>query len=746
MSTEESLFQELLQTFRAEAAEHLQTLNHALLKLERATDDKERNELVQETFRAAHSLKGAARTVGFHDVQGIAHSMESVLQKARNNEIVLDPSICDVLYGALDTVKALLDGKEISLQRIYEKLASVGGIEPPTPVIEHTEPEAIHEIASGTGEDTIRVAVNKLDNLMAQTAELLISKISAEQHLTDLQLIRVQLTAWPRLWQELKLLLPRSGAAERPLTELLIRHNDVQQTLVKDMNSLRQSMSRDTLRLGMLTSSVQQEVRRVRMIPFNTIALSLQRAVRDAARAEDKQVAPLNIHGGDTELDRKVLETLKDSLIHLLSNAVSHGIELAAARFAANKSAEGQVRIDVQQRGSEVRISISDDGRGFDIEALRARANHTNGNGVNGSNGHHGSALSENGSNDNDAINLAFLQGVSTANQLSTISGRGVGLDVVRQAIEALQGRIHVESEPGKGSTIHLIVPVSLAMTRGLVVRIGTERYILPLMSIEKIVEPKDTFTVEGQPMIMLNGKPWPIVHLATILDRPIEDSATRYLAIVIRAAEQRLALLVDDVLTEQEVAVKSVSKLLKQVKNISGAALLGSGEPIIVLNAADLIHSAKGVRAPTLRPVTNGHKNGHKLSNKETDKGIEKLGTILVVDDSITTRTLEKNILQAAGYNVLTATDGQVALRILKDNTVDLVVSDVQMPNMDGITLAKSIRESSQYSAMPIILVTSLESREDKEAGMHAGANAYIVKRGFDQAELLNTIRSLLG
>jgi two-component system chemotaxis sensor kinase CheA len=306
---------------------------------------------------------------------------------------------------------------------------------------------------------------------------------------------------------------------------------------------------------------------------------------------------------------------------------------------------------------------------------------------------------------------------------------------VVRQQLEAVQGHISVDSLPGEGATIHLFVPTTLTMSRGLLVQVGDERYVLPLHSILKIIEPQQTFTVAGQTMITVEDVPLPLVPLASLLERRISETPPRKPLVVIMAvAEQRLALLVDDVLTEQELAVKPLGKPLQRVRNVAGTALMGDGRPVVILNAADMVRAAKGVRRHAIAVIEEPTETQEKVPVR-----------ILVVDDSITTRTLEKNILETAGYEVITATDGEQALQRLNEYPIDLVVSDVEMPVMDGITLTRRLRDTAQFKDLPLILVTSLESQDDRERGMVAGADAYIVKRGFDQAELLKTVQRLI-
>ncbi len=751
-TSEDALLRELLATFQAEAVEHLQTLNQALLQLERLPEEAQRQKLLQDAFRAAHSLKGAARAVSLQEIEALSHAMESVLQAARDANLALDASTCDVLYDSLDAIQALLDGKTVALDAIREKLAAAGGgaartagipaartppvaapdIPPPAPAVDSAadaspEIETPHTVAriAASAEETIRVSVDKLDNLMAQAGELLVSRISAEQRLAEMRDLRQHVEAWPRTWREIKALLPHVGGdIGLYLNELLERHYAHLQDLSRDIELLDRAINHDASRLGMVANQLQDEVRRVRMVPFQQIVLPLERAVRDAAHSEGKQ-AKLVVEGSDVELDKKILEMLKDPLLHLLRNAVGHGIEAPPQRAAAGKPAEGLVSIAVQPRGSEIRITVADDGRGFDLDGLRATSAR-----------YGGPRLDENAGAE-EVIALAFLPGMSTASKVTAMSGRGVGLDVVRQQLESLQGRVEVTSETGAGTTFCLTVPSSLMMTRGLIVRVGRRQFVVPLLAVQKILPPHDIVNVEGQPMLMVDGAPLPLVTLATVLSLPAgtaDDDPEKALAIVLGVAELRIAVLVDDVLTEQELAVKTLGKPLQRVRNVTGAALMGDGKPVIVLNPADLVKSARGSSAPA-----------YFLHRGELqDAGPP--AHILVVDDSITTRTLEKNILEAAGYLVTIATDGLEAVKRLQETAIDLVVSDVQMPVMDGIELTSHLRETDAHMDLPIILVTSLESHEDRERGMLAGANAYIVKRGFDQAELLATIQQYLG
>jgi two-component system, chemotaxis family, sensor kinase CheA len=732
----DDLMRELLTTFYAEAAEHLEVLNQTLLVLERTgVSTPEQTERAQQALRAAHSLKGAARAVGMTEIERIAHRAENVLQVLQKGG-TLPPRAFDTMYDTLDAIQQLLKGESVNeldglLQRldtIESEYGSGGAVVPPPPPADTTHAHDDDDRGSDSGEsranpftadETIRVPVSRLDDLMAQVGELLIAKLNAEQHVNDLQELQRTVTRTVRDWRENRTLSSRNGMSAKQEDP---RHTEHLQTLSQEVNHLNQTVNRDTLRLGMIANQLQDMVRRIRMIPFSTIAGGLRRAVRDAARSLDKSVE-FTIEGEGVELDKRVLEALKDPLIHLLRNAVDHGIESGEIRSTRGKPVTGSIRLDLQQRGSDVHIVVSDDGRGFDLDAIRRASPHPI--------PADAPAM--------DVISAAFMPGVTTSAQVTSLSGRGVGLDVVRRVLESIQGNISVETTPRVGTTIRMVVPVSVAMTHGLLVQVmqgdTPETYVLPLAFIEKIIKvpAAEVVTVENQSMLLQNNDPVLLVPLAALLERPNVEPARgdEVLVVIVRTGDQRVALQVDDVLTELELTVKPLGMPLRRVRNVSGAALLGDGRAVIILNTQDLVKSARRTKTRI------------EVEQHSEDEASKAPASILIVDDSITTRTLEKSILETAGYDVYTATNGVDGLKKLGERSVNLVLSDIQMPEMDGIAFTKALRE--KYRNLPVILVSSLESKEDKERGMLAGANAYIVKRGFDQAELLATIEGLL-
>lgn len=719
---DDARFERLLNTFRAESKEHIQAINRALLNFERTSDDEERVGHLQSINRAAHNIKGAARMVGVDAIEIIAHALESVVQAALAGEFKLDADASDLLYDALDMMTRHMSGEDVNATAMQNRLNALIGIEPITPELPVTDTSESDPapVRDTINDDTIRVSTNKLDDLIAQVSELQVSRMNADHRLHDLKQFYRQFQSWVRDWDEAGLTISRQLSHHAALRDLIQGQSEKIQDLVYMADALIQDVSRDTIQLNIVSDELRDHVRAIRLLPFQSIALGLERAVRDAAQVEGKSVV-FRITGEDTELDKRVLEILKDPLMHLLRNAVSHGVEAPEIRTDLGKTPQGKINLIVHQRGNEVAITVEDDGRGFDLDALKATASH------------HidGEVTSE------EIIQLAFRPGVTTAARLSPVSGRGIGLDVVRDQLETIHGRISVVSAPDEGTRIEIAVPISLAITRALLVGVGRQLFAIPLLAIEKLIEVHDSVDVNGTPMVLVDKTHIPLIGLGSVLgitDTKLPDKLAPR-ALVMQIAESRVALLVDSVHTEQELSVKPMGYLLQDVPHVTGAAMLSNGQPIVVLNPADILRTARQSNHTVTVNIT------------PTDpQQVEMRARVLVVDDSITTRTLEQNILEAAGYDVLTAKNGIEALGLLAERAFDIVISDVQMPHMDGIGLTESIRQDPELSSLPVILVTSLEKREDKERGMLAGADAYIVKRGFNQAELLTTIRRFTG
>jgi two-component system chemotaxis sensor kinase CheA len=466
------------------------------------------------------------------------------------------------------------------------------------------------------------------------------------------------------------------------------------------------------------------------------------------ARAAGKHV-DLVLEDGGAEADRQVLERLREVLLHLLRNSIDHGIEPTAARLQHGKPPEGHITLRASVSGDYLNIMVEDDGAGLDIESIRQRAIS-------------GGVLSEADVarvSEGELIDLIFLPGFSTRQVVSKMSGRGVGLDVVRSQVERMHGRVMVQNFSGTGCLFTISVPLSLTSSHGLLLRIDQATYMLPLDSVQRIVSvaPTDIKILEGRACLLIDEKPLALVHLADLLGKNehsvMKDERRKVkghealvagrssnmvnwsLALLLGSGERQIACMVDAVLGEQELVVYRLPAPLQRVRFIAGATILADGSVVPILDVVDVVRSAIGSRYivnQTIDVAESSH-----------------TPTVLVVDDSITTRTLEKNILEAAGYKVTLATDGAEALetlrRMLENGGCDLLLSDIDMPRLNGFELTTQVRSDSVLKHIPIVLVTSLDTPADRERGISAGADAYIVKKSFDQQGLLDTIEQLI-
>ena len=584
----------------------------------------------------------------------------------------------------------------------------------------------------------VRVPAEKLDALLAHSGELLVARRRVEARSEELAALREFVGRWRAEWRAVEKPLrsltggdagggPAARGAAPPLSRRAaeaFRHaGDNLGRLDRDLDRLATALAADDRQLDRAAALLDEEVRRVRMLPFAEACQGLERAARDVAHACGKQVEVV-VEGGDVELDRSILEGLKDPLLHLVRNAVDHGLEPPDGRAEAGKPACGRVTVSAALRGAQVEVVVADDGRGIDLEALRAQARRR------------GLAEPADGG---DLFRLIFLPGFSTAPTVTNISGRGVGLDVVKARLEDLHGAIDLTSEPGLGTRFTLAVPLTLTTLRALLVAAGGQVFAFATTNVVKLVRvgPGDFRPVQGREVLTLGGAPLPVASLAETLGLPEREPAeadARRPGLVVAAGERRMAFLVDELLAEQEVVVKGLGARIRRVRHASGATILPTGRVALVLNAAHLVRSALG-RAPA-------------VARAGVAAGPEARGArrrLLVVDDSVTTRTLEKSMLEAAGYEVATAVDGEAAWQLLQEQGVDLLISDVDMPRMDGFALTEAVRRSARLSGLPVILLTSLASERDRARGVEVGADAYIVKGAFDQKDLIETIEQLL-
>lgn len=789
---------DLLNIFRLEVDEYLEAMNGALLQVEMIEPSKpEYKSSIVEMNRVAHSMKGAARAVGITIIETLSHHMEDIFGLVLEEKVTLTPERCDTLYDSLDLIQNVMDGDEVddevtglvisrleaiasttaqtdsdkqqssaSGQRSNEIPAIVADVDdeideevdeslttngivpieekqprPPVPPMNRqtTVMSTVDSqtIAMRPVEDTVRVTVSKLDTLMGEATELIVARMRGEERQREISALRRKLILWQREWRSVRSmyirLVRRSQEFEEELNELtaIFRFLESNQRYLLETNRalalLTQSVIQDNLHLTTLSDQLQEEIDAMRLVPFESIVGIYQRLVRDLARDTGKSVK-FDVLGGFVEVDKTVLEALKDPIMHLLRNALDHGIELPDVREDKGKSATGRLILSVEQRGSEIVFLISDDGGGIDPQRVRNSIVKNK-------------LLSKNDADnlsDDEARDYIFHTGLSTTDKVTAISGRGLGMDIVRDRVESLRGRVAVNSRLGEGTQIVINVPVSLTRIRCILLEIGNQEYAIPSAVVERMEtrSRKEIFTAEGRDMIVVNGEPVPLVSMASVLGTASSINANDDVLsmLMLKSSNRHIAFDVDKLSSEQELVLKPLGPELARTHFVSGAALLGTGDVIIVLDSNDLTRAATGSFIPKRRsPVIT------------TPVVTQRRLRILVADDSITTRTLEKNILETAGFEVHVAMDGAEAWHMLQEQEFDVVISDVEMPNMNGLELASMIKNSTDYQHVPVVLLTSLGKPEQREAGLRAGADAYLVKSQFDQGELLQTIQSVI-
>ncbi|MDQ1300512.1 MAG: two-component system, chemotaxis family, sensor kinase CheA, partial [Chloroflexota bacterium] len=601
-------------------------------------------------------------------------------------------------------------------------------------------------------EESVRVATAKLEALLAQMGELQVARLGAEQRGLELRALLDDAEAWEaEQWARRATPVMQGGHAPAPGARIppqMPTAADAASARLREVTGRLRSLQRrydaDQRRLTQVMAALQDNVRRMRMLPISTVFGTYGRMVRDLAQDLGKE-ARLVVQGGETEVDRSVLEQIKDPLTHLLRNSLDHGIELPHTRLAAGKPAAGTLTLAASQQGDSIIVEVSDDGHGIDIIKVRESAIKK------------GMVSSEEAQamSDHEALWLIFRSGISTSSVVSDVSGRGVGMDVVRDKVERLHGLMDVHSTLGAGARFTLTLPLTVATTLCLLVQAAGQTFAVPITNVIRIVrlQADSIGYAEGQAAIRPEGRPIVLLSLAQVLgmmnDKPLAPKPGRDgapaaadlgTAIILGSAEKRLAFRVDAVTNAQEVVVKPLPKPFLRVQYLVGASILGTGEVVLVLNAADLLRTSAPAHAAPATPAPT-----------PAEETPTRVRTLLVVDDSITTRTLEKNILEAAGYAVRAYADGLEAWNALQteggapDGLFDLVVSDVSMPRLNGFDLTVRVRGDARLKNLPVVLVTSLDSREDRERGAQAGADAYIVKAAFDQDNLLETIRRLV-
>ena len=716
----------LLATFIGELGEQVETMNRELLALETTPGDRDR---VHALFRVAHTLKGAARAAGVPLVERVCHALESLLADAREGKRALGAQDFELLFGAADalqdTAERLEAGADLTdspLAAVLETLRDEPGATTTRRPGEGREREGGRPPAPRDGQ--VRVPTQRVDALLATGAELLVAGGRPRVRAGEVEELRARLarcaTDWKRAGRRLRIALE---SAEAPASDrrVLADVGGELERLAADAARVSRAASTDAHTLGRTVQEVLDHARGLRMRPFADACEVLPRAVRDLSVTAGKQVE-LRIDGAEVQADRVVLDGLREALLQMVRNAVDHGIEAPDERVAAGKPRHGTVAVAAGVRGDRLRVTVTDDGRGFDVSAIR-------------------DALRRRGmpvpADERDLPRALFEAGLSTRGQVTAVSGRGVGLDVARSAVERIDGRIDVTWAAGRQTTFLLDCPLTLASLKALLVSVGSQVVALPLGYVERLrrVRTADVRQVEGRHVLPTAEGPVPLVALATLLPPlgEIPPGEGPLSVVVIRVGARRLAVVVDEMLEVRELSARPIRAGEPKPRAVRGAALLETGRIALVTDPLALVDSALESEAAS----------GPAFRDRGPTAPAKRC--VLVVDDSITTRTLESSIVEAAGYEVLTAVDGSDAWRLLQEHACDLVVADIEMPRMDGFALCEAIRGSRRLSALPIVLVTALERPEDRARGLEVGADAYLGKSSFDQQHLLDTIRQLL-
>jgi two-component system chemotaxis sensor kinase CheA len=634
-------------------------------------------------------MKGAAGMVGMMQVSHLAHRLEDLLVELRAGTRLSNPELTDSMLLVVDGLGRLIANPSSDAQdETYE--AAMERLLPPAKPAPAPVPTAESAIVSQPEPEPAAIAASNPAAPVIQTPPR-----RAVSSTLEVPVARID---------ELSRLVGEASAAQ-----LRVGH-----VLGSELHTDPDSVT-EYRELTKVINQLQEVTERTRMVPIGTLAPMLHRTVRDAARAAGKNVR-WEVIGEDIEVDRGVLEELVSPLLHLVRNSVGHGIESPERRLAAGKPEQAVVRLHSSQLGSKVVIAVSDDGGGIDVAAVRAAAAK--------------GGVDITGLSEEQSLRLIFRSGISTAKVLTESSGRGVGLDVVATAVSAVHGEMQLVNHPGLGAEFRIVVPITLTVVACLIVSIAGQSFALPLHRIVRMLESQNVQLVSGRMLAIIDGQAVPVSDLASLLGLP---SAAGGPWVLLGTADASHAFQVETVLQKRDVVVRGLTGRLRELKIVSGACIEPNGSILLVLDVPTLLErSAARVPAP--------------LRSADKPTLPERQLSVMVVDDALMVRELQRSILERGGYSVRAATDGAEALTMLAEQPADLVVTDVEMPNLDGLQLIRNIRAHPRLSNIPVLIVSSHASEEDRQLGLDAGADGYIVKTSFDEAGLLNAVSRLLG
>ncbi|UVW27719.1 hybrid sensor histidine kinase/response regulator [Massilia sp. H6] len=738
----------LLDLFRLEAGGQVRHLTEGLLRLESGAGEAA---VLEGLMRAAHSIKGAAAIVGLEVVVELAHAMEDAFTAAQAGALELGPAGIDVLLGGVDLIAqvarlseaALDDWKLAQRPRIDAAVAAMrtlGTLAAPAPRLPAGEPapEAAPVAAPDAEPGAAAVAAaaaptgagagSGADLLLALASETRVNAHKMEAFNTSLQRFKRQQAAMLQSLAQLHEAIAASGDARllEQAAVVLARAQPLKPWLQQHMADAETHERRAVL----VSSRLVDQVLALRMCPFSEGVHAFPRMVRDLARKLGKQVQLL-IEGSDIPVDRAILARIESPLNHLLRNALDHGMEAPAERSAAGKPPLGTIRIAARHRGGMLAIEISDDGRGIDPERVRQAVV---GRGL-------GSPAMAAALSQAELMEFLFLPGFSLKESVTEISGRGVGLDVVQQVVREHNGSVRVESRPGLSFRTAITLPLTQSIVRALVVQVQGEAYALPIAKVERVlrVAQDAVHTLENKQFFELDGAHYGLVAASQVLELGVPAPAAELAVVVLGTGAARYALVVDAIAGEQSLTVQSLDPLFGKLRNIAAGALLDDGSPVLLLDVPDLLLSIdKLLSTGTLH---------HPLHQGDgAADGAVAVRRILVVDDSLTVREMQRKLLAARGYRVDTAVDGMDGWNMLRAGDYDLLVTDIDMPRMDGIELVAMVRRDARVQALPVMIVSYKDRPEDRARGMDVGADYYLAKGSFHDTTLLDAVFDLIG
>ena len=761
MTPEQMRDASLLELFSLEAEAQTQVLNAGLLALERNPTQADQ---LEACMRAAHSLKGAARIVGVEAGVSVSHVMEDCLVSAQEGRLYLQPEHIDALLQGTDLLMRIatpgntvtsadIEAYVALMNRLVEPSAPTARVAPPPfdvsqllltpePVVPEApapvelaplpepaaEPARRPQRLTEGGERVLRVTAERLNSLLDLSSKSLVETQRLKPYLATMQRLKrmqnTSLRALDHLGDQLKV-LTLTPEAEEALAEARRLLAESQHVLSEQTAQLDEFGWQTSQRAQLLYDTALA----CRMRPFADVLAGQERMVRDLGRSLGKQIR-LEIEGEKTQVDRDVLEKLEAPLMHLLRNAVDHGIEPPEQRLRAGKPAEGEIRLRASHQAGLLVVELSDDGGGVDLERLRRsivqRQLSTEATAA---------QLSE-----EELLTFLFLPGFSLRDTVTEVSGRGVGLDAVQHMVRLLRGSIVLEQVSGQGSRFHLEVPLTLSVVRSLVVEVGGEAYAFPLAHIERMrnLAPDDIVQVEGRQHFWHEGQHVGLVAASQLLQRPPGQNDDDTLkVVVIREREAVYGVAVERFIGERTLVVLPLDPRLGKVQDISAGALLDDGSPVLIVDVEDMLRSVdKLLNTGRLERIDRRNRHTAEVARKR----------ILVVDDSLTVRELQRKLLLNRGYEVAVAVDGMDGWNALRAEHFDLLITDIDMPRMDGIELVTLLRRDNRLQSMPVMVVSYKDREEDRRRGLDAGADYYLAKASFHDDALLDAVVELIG